>query len=133
MLTKTRSRIIFSVLVVLLLGVVFVNYSPGYDERSAIINSLPDIDMVEMNVMAIKEYNSFDDSIWSDYKRLFTGDYKSVVFTFRKYNLISTLFLIFLPPVAMLAFLLILGVSTSMTFIILSLFSLFTFLPLLLL
>ena len=120
------------VLIVLIFTIAFVLLDKNSTSVLNFSNEITSLDQISLNLNILKQYNHPTGSMMSDFKNLFKGAYSRPEFSMLRYDLISALLIVVVPLMIMLIILLSLGVSKRTLVIIMSVFGVFTVLPLIL-
>jgi hypothetical protein len=135
LIQKQRVRIVLLSLAVIFSLVSFINLPPSYQEQAQMINTIPPLVKLDINLKALLIYNRSERSIVGDLKDFFNRDLPSTskVYDMHKLNVMSLLVLIAIPFFMSLAILILLHTSLNVMLLIITIFFCFTFLPMLIL
>ena len=128
---EKTNKVLTIILVVILAGFLTSEVLNG-TPQTRLLTRMPSINTVELNLKALKQYNTPVGSVVSDFRDLFAGRLSAPEYSIIHYDLTSALFLLILPLAAMFGILMSLGVSKRTMVMIMALFGAFTVLPLIL-
>lgn len=132
MVNIKKASILVLIVLVIAVGCVLSDKHKANAEAINISSQITSLNQVSLNLNILKQYNHPTGSMMSDFKNLFKGAYSRPEFSMLRYDLISALLLVLLPLAAMFIILLSLGISKRTLVIIMSIFGVFTVLPLIL-
>jgi hypothetical protein len=88
------------------------------------------METIDFNLRLLNKYNTPREPLSSNFRDFFNGEYSLPAYSIIRYNVVSSLFLLVVPLFFMLGVLLFLEASLKITVIVMSIFGVFTVLPL---